>query len=66
MKEEIKIEGMSCMHCVSAVEKELKKISGLKIEKVEIGKAIISTEGEGLKLEQVFAAIREAGYSPVA
>lgn len=65
MKEEIKIEGMSCMHCVSAVEKELKKIAGLVVEKVEIGKAIVKTESESMNREEIYSAIREAGYSPV-
>ncbi len=66
MKEEIKIEGMSCMHCVGAVEKELKKISGLIVEKVEIGKAVVRNDSGELNHEEIFSAIKEAGYNPVS
>ena len=40
MNKEFKIEGMSCGHCVVAVEKELNKLE-IKDKKVEIGSAKI-------------------------
>ncbi|KLO23210.1 copper chaperone CopZ [Marinitoga sp. 1197] len=60
MKKVIIIEGMTCDHCVMHVKKELEKISGLKILKVEIGKAII--EGENLDDNLIKEAVDEAGY----
>lgn len=61
---EIKIEGMSCMHCVSSVEKAL---SNLELEEfsVEKGKAKVTYSEENLKEENIYAAIEDAGYTVV-
>jgi copper chaperone len=40
MNKEFKIEGMSCSHCVMAVEKELNRLD-IENKKVEIGSAKI-------------------------
>ncbi|OGU54407.1 MAG: hypothetical protein A2V66_00160 [Ignavibacteria bacterium RBG_13_36_8] len=62
MKElEIKIEGMSCQHCVMAVKKELSK---LKLDSIyiEIGKLKVKFDETLIKDSQIAVAIEEAGY----
>lgn len=65
MKEQkFKIEGMTCHHCVMAVEMELKE-SGFENFKVEIGSAKVnydSSEKNGIKIKE---AISEAGYKVI-
>ena len=62
MNKEFKIEGMSCGHCVMAVEKELNK---LVIEKknVEIGSAKIEFDPDKVSEEDIKNSITEAGYT---
>lgn len=65
MKEqEFKIEGMTCHHCVMAVETELKD-AGFDNFKVEIGSAKVNYDGKPENEEKIKAAIVEAGYKIV-
>ncbi len=40
---DIRIEGMSCNHCVMAVKKELSRIPGLQVKDVRIGRPRLSS-----------------------
>lgn len=62
-KEEIKIEGMSCGHCVMSVKKELSKIEGLKIDSVEIGRAVVEYDETKISDNIIREAVEDAGYS---
>lgn len=64
-KEEFKIEGMSCGHCVISVKKELGKIDGLQIDSVEIGKAVVEFDDNKISSKQIEDAIEVAGYSVI-
>lgn len=59
---ELKIEGMSCGHCVESVRKELSKIPHVKVESVEIGTANVRYEEGTVEETQLARAIEEAGY----
>lgn len=61
-KAEIKIEGMSCPHCVMAVKKALTELNGVKNADVEIGKAVVSYDESNVKPAQLEEAIKKAGY----
>jgi len=61
MNKEFKIEGMSCGHCVMAVEKELNKLK-IKSMKVEIGSAKIEFDPDKVSEEDIKNAITESGY----
>ena len=61
MNKEFKIEGMSCGHCVMAVEKELNKLD-IKDKKVEIGSAKIEFDPVKVSEEEIKNTITEAGY----
>lgn len=58
----IKVIGMSCQHCVGAVEQALGKLEGVGAVKVELatGQVRISGQPDPSKLAN---AIEEAGYS---
>ena len=62
----IKVSGMTCGHCVSAVTEELSSIAGVSSVAVElvpgeVSVVTVTSEGE-LAVEAVAAAIDEAGY----
>ena len=61
--ERIKVQGMSCQHCVARVREALLEQAGVGIESVEIGEVVVSLEpGEGAR-DTALAAIRLAGYT---
>ncbi len=61
MEKEFEIEGMSCGHCVMAVEKELNKLD-IKNKKLEIGSAKIEFEPDKVSEEDIKKSITKAGY----
>lgn len=66
MTDEIKIQGMGCAHCVTAVRRALEQVEGVQVEQVEIGRARVRLASDATSVEEVDAAIREAGYEPVS
>jgi copper chaperone len=62
MNKEYKIEGMSCNHCVMAVDKELNKLD-IEYKKVEIGSVKIEFDRDKVSEEDIKNSIREAGYT---
>jgi len=61
---EFKIEGMSCGHCVMAVNKALQKLE-LKDKQVEIGSAKVDFDETKTGEDQIKKAIEDAGYRVV-
>ena len=59
---ELKIQGMSCGHCVMSVKKELSKLSNVKVEDVQIGSARVQVDETAVTDEQLTKAIENAGY----
>lgn len=61
MKEQLKISGMNCQHCVMAVKKELSKLN-LKSSEVNIGEVIVEYDETMTNKEQIKQAISDAGF----
>ncbi len=63
-KETVSIEGMSCMHCVKAVENSAKGVAGVVEIIVDLkGKnAEVEFDENKTTLEIIVAAIEEEGY----
>lgn len=59
---ELKIDGMSCGHCVMSVRKELSKIQNLQVEDVQIGSARVSYDDSKVTSSDLSQAVQEAGY----
>lgn len=62
MEVNIKIEGMSCNHCVMAVKKEIQKLDVAELE-VKIGEANIKFDETKVSESEIKQAINEAGYT---
>lgn len=60
------IEGMSCGHCLNAVNKALAAIPGAQVESVQMGRAELEVAEGGPSLEAVSAAVLAAGYRTTA
>ncbi len=58
---EFGIEGMSCGHCVRAVTNAIKAVPGVQDVKVEIGKAVVTSEGP-ISRDAIANAVAEEGY----
>ena len=64
MKTIIKIEGMSCAHCVQHVKKALEAVSGVKSAAVSLQTKSAEVEHEDkVNLDALKAAVAEAGFS---
>ncbi len=61
-KETLKIQGMSCGHCVKAVEEALREVAGLEVWRVDIGSAEVEYPAESVPRARIVSAIEEAGY----
>ena len=59
----LKIDGMSCGHCVARVEKALKKLDGVHINRVEVGAADLIYEPAKTPFAKIREAIDDAGYT---
>lgn len=56
------IEGMSCSHCVSAVQTALRNTPGVKTASVEIGSADVDYDESAVTPQQLADAVGEEGY----
>lgn len=56
----IKIDGMSCGHCVQSVRKALEGVEGVTVNAVEIGSASITCDLDLVEQEALTEAITEA------
>lgn len=63
--ETLTIEGMSCGHCVRAVEEALREIPGVDLCRVEIGLAELTYPEDTALRDRVIAAIEGAGFRVV-
>jgi len=60
----MKIDGMSCGHCVAAVREALTELPGVQVDDVRIGSAAVRYDPAAVTPEQVADAVRDAGYEP--
>lgn len=63
---DLAIDGMSCASCTAAVERAVKKLSGIQSVQVNIAtnRGSIDFDPSQVKLSQIKAAITDAGYTP--
>lgn len=58
----IKIEGMSCQHCVMSVKKAVDGVDGVSSSNVVIGSASVVYDSAKTNADVIAAAVRKAGY----
>lgn len=56
------IEGMSCGHCLNAVNRALAALPGVEIESVRIGRADVRFDETVTDTARIEAAVADAGY----
>ena len=56
------IEGMSCGHCLNAVNRALSSVPGVTIEAVRIGRADVSYDEATTSPSEIETAVADAGY----
>lgn len=66
--ENIKVDGMTCASCVSAVEKRISKLDGVQKVSVHLtlGNVRVEYEEEKLSLEKIIETIEGAGYKVIS
>ena len=60
------IEGMTCGHCVRAVEDALRRTPGVEVDAVAIGSAELRVDLAQLSVERVVEVIADEGYTASA
>lgn len=60
----LKIDGMTCGHCVGKVEKALKSLPGVEVAKVDLKKGTAKVKYDESKqtIDNMNEAVHEAGY----
>lgn len=64
-KETLQIQGMSCGHCVRAVQDALAATSGVQVDEVDIGHAAIRYDAKAVDRDAIREALHRAGYEVV-
>jgi copper chaperone len=62
----LKVEGMSCNHCVMAVKNALGELDGVQNVDVELASGNVTVTGEALNDDAMKAAVDDAGYEVVS
>ncbi len=59
----LKIDGMSCGHCVTAVKRALLDLDGVTVENVAVGTATVQYDPAVASPEKIAEAVSDAGYT---
>ena len=59
----LKIEGMSCGHCVASVKKALERLDGVTVRNVAVGSATVDYDPEVASPTKIAEAVSDAGYA---
>ncbi|MEM1126613.1 MAG: heavy-metal-associated domain-containing protein [Bacteroidota bacterium] len=63
MQDTLTIGGMSCAHCVRAVEEALRGLPGVTVHQVEIGAAQITRDPHRTPDQQLAEALEAEGFT---
>jgi copper chaperone len=63
----LKVEGMSCGHCVQSVKQALESVEGVSLAQVDLarGEAIVSLDPDKAGTAHLASAVDQAGYKVV-
>jgi copper chaperone CopZ len=59
----LKIDGMSCGHCVASVKKALEHLDGVRVENVSSGAATVEYDPNDASPAKIAEAVSDAGYT---
>ena len=60
------VDGMSCGHCLNAINQALAAVPGVEIESVRIGRADVRYDEGRTDPDAIIRAIADAGYTASA
>ncbi|MED4683423.1 copper chaperone CopZ [Bacillus mycoides] len=60
----LKVEGMSCGHCVNSIESNVKELNGVEHVKVQLaeGTVEVTIDSSVVTLKDIVAVIEDQGY----
>ncbi len=58
----LQIDGMSCGHCISRVQKALGRVDGVHVDRVDIGTARVTYDPDRVSPQRIREAVEDAGY----
>jgi copper chaperone len=61
----LKIEGMSCQHCVASVKKALDSMDSITFSDVSVGAARVEFDDSRTSSDEICRAVQNAGYRVV-
>ena len=59
----MKIDGMTCGHCVSQVSNALKGVEGVQVEQVKVGAATVAYDPATTSEAKIAQAVEDQGYA---
>ncbi len=62
----MRIDGMTCNHCVGAVRRALTDINGVTVDEVELGIAKVHYNASMTSASAITQAVEEEGYAVVS
>lgn len=62
----LKIDGMTCGHCVDSVKKALQSLDGVEVEQVAIGTATVTYDSARATPDAIAQAVTDSGYTAAA
>lgn len=65
-KYELVLNGMSCGHCVTAARDALESIDGVSVDKIWVGRALITADDFEERESQIQTALTDEGYPLVS
>jgi copper chaperone len=60
------IEGMTCEHCVRAVDGRLRRTAGVEVTRVTIGNAELRFDPAATNVDEIAEVIADEGYTAFA
>lgn len=62
----LKIDGMSCGHCVGQVTKALTQLDSVQVKTVKVGEALVAYDQREITAADIARAVNEVGYEAQA
>ena len=59
----LNIEGMTCEHCVRAVDNRLRRTPGVEVDRVVVGAVDLKYDRSKITLDEISEAISDEGYT---
>ena len=59
----LNIEGMTCEHCVRAIDGRLRRTPGVQVEKVVVGALDLRYDKSRISLDEISELISDEGYT---